>query len=117
VLSVALCAERSLGLDVASTSTASWQMFRQISVAPASSQGFTRRETLFFKSLEARESEVPERLAASTGGQSLSVQMGSSGTVSAPYHHEGTAGALAEDCRVTRRLPARMSVLFLTKTA
>lgn len=67
----------------------------------------TRRETLFLESLGARESEALERLAASTGGQSLCAVPGSNGPVSAVKYHEGTAAALAEARRAIRRLPVR----------
>lgn len=67
----------------------------------------TRRETLFLESLGARESEALERLAASTGGQSLCAVPGSNGPVSAVKYHEGAAAALAEARRAIRRLPVR----------
>ncbi|MET4704899.1 hypothetical protein ABIB54_002392 [Frigoribacterium sp. UYMn621] len=60
-------------------------------------------------SLEAvgvRESEALERLAASTGGQSLCLSAGSRGPVPAVKYHEGAAVALAEARRAIRRLPS-----------
>lgn len=83
-------------------------MFRPNSVAPASSRVFTRRETLFLESLDARGNEAQERLAASTGGQWLCALVGSGDPIFAVKHHDGTAAALAEARRVIRRLPARL---------
>lgn len=64
-------------------------------------------ETLSLEAVGVRESEALERLAASTGGQSLCAPTGSSGPVSAVKYHEGAAAALAEARRAIRRLPAR----------
>ena len=59
------------GLDAASTSRASWLMFRPSSVAPATSQVLAHREPVFLESIQARESGALERLASASGGQSL----------------------------------------------
>ena len=55
-------------------------------------------------SIRARESEALDRLAASTGGQSL-CSLSRSGPVSATKYYEGMAAALAELRRAIRRLP------------
>ena len=55
-------------------------------------------------SIRARESEALDRLAASTGGQSL-CSLSRSGPVPATKYYEGMAAALAEVRRAIRRLP------------
>jgi hypothetical protein len=55
-------------------------------------------------SISARESEALDRLAASTGGQSLCT-LSRGGPVPATKYYEGRAAALAEVRRAIRRLP------------
>ena len=55
-------------------------------------------------SIRARESEALDRLAASTGGQSLCAHS-KGGPVPAAKYYEGMAAALAEARRAIRRLP------------
>lgn len=54
--------------------------------------------------ITARESEALDRLAASTGGQSLCT-LSKGGPVPATKYYEGMAAALAEVRRAIRRLP------------
>ena len=54
--------------------------------------------------IRARESEALDRLAASTGGQSLCT-LSKGGPVPATKYYEGKAAALAEVRRAVRRLP------------
>lgn len=55
-------------------------------------------------SIRARESEALERLAATTGGQSL-CSLSRGAPVPATKYYEGMAAALAEVRRAIRRLP------------
>ncbi|CAN5279555.1 hypothetical protein BH09ACT2_BH09ACT2_18430 [soil metagenome] len=65
-----------------------------------------RSPALSLEAVGVRESEALERLAASTGGQSLCLSAGSRGPVPAVKYHEGAAVALAEARRAIRRLPS-----------